>query len=297
MQPVPTQQAASLVVHSAGPVTVYTNPDCSEDVDAEALIGLPAALCALTGRSTRQRNRATWWELPSDESATASLVVRLYAHGGVLGRVLGTAFLGASRMLNELRIHICASRAGVPTSVPVALRVERRGPFVTAHYVTRKLPDALNLLDFCEGPGAQRDLSPPQRQRLASAVAGAVARMHDAGILHADLNLKNLLVRDPCGNPKVFIIDFDKARMGAAPALKKRLDNLLRLDRSVYKWAASRRIVGPLDRLRVLHSYLSRYPAWRAAAGDVARGYHGTPLRHRLLSEADHDAPSPDERS
>jgi len=297
MQPAPTEQPASLVVHSAGSVTVYINPDCTGEVDAQALLKLPDAVAALAGRSTRQRGRTTWWELPCDEAAAAPLVVRLYAHGGALGPLLGTRFLSAARMLEELRVHIHASLHGVPTSMPIALRVEQRGPFVTAHYVTRKLPGAVNLLDFCTGPAAEAGLSAEQRRRLARAIAEAVSRMHDAGIRHADLNLKNLLLRETDGDPRVFIIDFDKARLGQPPTLKQRLDNLLRLDRSVLKWAASRRLIGPLDRLRVLRSYLSRYPRWRAAEGDIARGYRGTPLRHRLFREPDQPSTPPEGRS
>jgi len=127
MQPAPTEQPASLVVHSAGSVTVYINPDCTGEVDAQALLKLPDAVAALAGRSTRQRGRTTWWELPCDEAAAAPLVVRLYAHGGALGPLLGTRFLSAARMLEELRVHIHASLHGVPTSMPIALRVEQRG--------------------------------------------------------------------------------------------------------------------------------------------------------------------------
>jgi tRNA A-37 threonylcarbamoyl transferase component Bud32 len=139
--------------------------------------------------------------------------------------------------------------------------------------------DAVDLADYVDGG----PLPGPQRRRLARAVADAVARMHDAGILHADLNLRNLLVRETAGAPEVFVIDFDRARVHPELSLDERLGNLFRLDRSAQKWPATRRAVGLLDRLRVLRAYLRRYPQWRGREREVARAYRGVPLRHRLF--------------
>jgi 3-deoxy-D-manno-octulosonic acid kinase len=72
--------------------------------------------------------------------------------------------------------------------------------------------------------------------------------MHDAGISHPDLNLRNLLIVDP--SAEVVVIDFDRARVfdGSAPA-SARARNLRRLARSARKlgitfddlaWAALR---------------------------------------------------------
>jgi len=113
-------------------------------------------------------------------------------------------------------------------------------------------------------------------------VAATIADMHDAGIVHADLNLKNLLVRDAFDEPEAFVIDFDRARLAGRLGLGERMRNLLRLDRSVLKWAASRRAVSPLDRLRVLCIYLDRYPRWRERWGEIARRYARAHLLHRL---------------
>ncbi len=206
-------------------------------------------------------------------------MVRLYAHGGALGGLLGTRFLGAGRMLEEFRVHLHALRRGVPTCVPVALRIERHGPLVTAHYVTRKVVDAVDLVDFvdriptCPLPGAER---------LARSVADAVAGMHDAGILHADLNLRNLLVAQG-------------VRRGAGHRLRQGAP-ADRRSRSTSGWATStastaqRRsgpprgsAVGLLDRLRVLRAYLGRYPDWHEREADVARAYRGVALHHRLF--------------
>jgi hypothetical protein len=165
----PTEQAPALQRHSAGRVTVYLNPDTASGLDLQTLIDLPSTLSALPGRSTRQSGRATSWELATEPA----LMVRLYAHGGLLGALLGTQFLGPRRMLQELRVHMLALQSGVPTSMPVALRIERRGPLVRAHYVTRKVVDAVDMLDFVDKSTEERPLVAEQRRRLARAVASS----------------------------------------------------------------------------------------------------------------------------
>ncbi len=289
MQPRPTELLSALEVQCQGRVTLYVNPKCPSEADRDELLRLPVILRRLPGHSSRQAGRTTSWLWRPAWDDGPGLMVRQYAHGGALGRLFGAAFLGKARMLKEFWISDYAGSRGVPTSVPVALRVERiAGPFIRAHFVSALIPEAQDLLRFLES--APSDAEPvPGRRRLAAAIADAIARMHDAGIVHADLNLKNVLVRHTSEEPEAFIIDFDKARWMAAVPLSKRMANLVRLDRSIVKWAASRRTVDLTDRLRVLHSYLRRYPQWRDQWARIARKYGGRHLRHSFSREPDSD--------
>jgi len=256
--------AVRLVEHRAGRVAVYLNPRLAEAVPCEELLRLPEALAGLPGRPTRQRGRPTSWRWRPAWCEGDGLAVRLYAHGGVLGPVLGTRFWGARRMLDELRLAIVAHELGVPTAVPVAVRIERTfGPLVTAHYVSEAIPDAVDLLTLLRDAGRGGPVPPAARRRLAESLADAVAAMHDAGIWHADLSLGNLLVQGALDAPRTFIIDFDRAKRTESVPLPRRVANLLRLNRSVTKWAASRQAVGLRDRVRFLRAYFGRYPEWR----------------------------------
>ena len=82
--------------------------------------------------------------------------------------------------------------------------------------------------------------------------------MHAAGIEHADLNLRNILVLDGALGPEIFIIDFDKARLseGAVPAVRARR-NLRRLRRSVDKLDRERVRVRPQDWDELVDAYES----------------------------------------
>ncbi len=288
MQPPAADDLPQLKKLAEGNVTIYLNPDYARKIDRDDLGRLPSILASLQGRSSRQAGRPGSWSWQPEWHDGPGLVVRQYLHGGTFGALLGSAFLGDGRMRRELQLAAYARRRGVPTSVPAAVRVERvRGPFVEGHFVSERIPDALNLLELCQSVSAGAPLSRRQRRRLAAAVAGAVADMHDAGIVHADLNLKNVLVRNPFDAPEAYVIDFDRAELTGRPTLKQRLANLLRLDRSVVKWAASRQAVGPVDRLRVLRCYLARYAEWGGCWGRIARRHASRYPRHYLSRQRD----------
>jgi tRNA A-37 threonylcarbamoyl transferase component Bud32 len=274
--------------HQGGSVTLYVSPHCQDKVNRDDLLRLPAILEALPGGSSRLPGRKTWWAWEPSWHPGPGLMVRQYAHGGLWGRLTRTLFLGGRRMRHEFALALYARIAGVPTSAPVALRIERAwGPFVTALYVSERIPGTANLLELCRSADLAERLTSPQRRRLASAIAGAIGAMHDAGIVHADLNLRNILVRDPFGQPEAFVVDFDKAKIVERPSLNRRMANLTRLDRSIVKWAASRRAVRAADRLRFLRAYLQRYPQWAGQWEQIARRYARRHLRHRMFREPD----------
>ena len=66
---------------------------------------------------------------------------------------------------------------------------------------------------------------------LWRATGVCIRRFHEHGVVHADLNARNILIRD---SGIVYLIDFDRARVqkGARGALK---NNLSRLRRSLDK--------------------------------------------------------------
>ncbi|MHC5035354.1 MAG: lipopolysaccharide kinase InaA family protein, partial [Planctomycetota bacterium] len=193
MRSAPTEQPMLLEEQRQGKVRVYINPDYEGAVDHADMFGLPAILDGLTGAESRLAGRATLWAWHPDWHEGPGFVVRQYAHGGLLGRLTGTLFPAPGRMLDEFRVAIRACRRGVPTAMPVALRTERVcGPLLRAHYVSESIADAVNLLQLLEQLDTGVPFAGPQRRRLAAGVANAIARMHDAGVLHGDLNLKNV---------------------------------------------------------------------------------------------------------
>ena len=75
-----------------------------------------------------------------------------------------------------------------------------------------------------------------QKRQIINKLANAVNDMHDVGIYHADLHLKNILVQsDISGCVHVYIIDLDKSKQYEKISFQRRMKNIMRLDRSFVK--------------------------------------------------------------
>lgn len=181
------------------------------------------------------------------EGAPGRVFVRRATRGGLIGAVLGGLYTAVRRPLRELRAATAARSAGVGVPEPLAVRVTRVGGcFYRFTVITREVENAEDLLTFASAPSTSR------KREVIGRVADEMRRLHDSGVYHADLTMKNILLS---GN-SVFIIDLDKAIL--APRRSGRMDvmNLSRLNRSVVKLLGTRGAVTRTDKLRFLRRYL-----------------------------------------
>jgi len=223
------------------------------------------------------RGRGAIRALPLGESGDRMLL-RQCRRGGVLARAVGDVYLGYGRAVNEIRVSECARDKGVPTALVLGATCERvLGPLFRMEVITKEIPNSCDLIHYLEAP-RDRALYPPRR-RLIDAVAGAIRKMHDAGVYHADLHLKNLLI-DAEG--AAYILDLDRARVVQSVGTGLRMANLLRLDRSVRKWEACRQAVTTADRLRFLRAYAGDDRRLLAACLRLFRRRRTYPV-HRLF--------------
>jgi tRNA A-37 threonylcarbamoyl transferase component Bud32 len=157
------------------------------------------------------------------------VAVRKYRHGGLLRRLTGDLFFFNYRPFQELVVTEEVKSAGVPTLDILAAIIERRwGGWYRGYLITTYLATATDLISYLDQePQGER------RRRVIEKTGEAVKRMHQAGIYHADLHLKNFLV----GNrgQKVYLIDFDKSASFAHLSPSRRIKNLMRVDRSAEK--------------------------------------------------------------
>jgi 3-deoxy-D-manno-octulosonic acid kinase len=161
-----------------------------------------------------------------------SVVLRRYRHGGLLGWLTGTLLLGPSRALSELDVTARAEASGAPVPRVLCLVLwPRWGPFWSAVIGTREEPDAEDL-----ARAWQRLSRGPDVWALLRRVGEAVRRLHDAGVEHPDLQVRNVLVR-PERKDCVLVIDLDRSRFHSRTALspRRRAANLARLVRSAVK--------------------------------------------------------------
>jgi tRNA A-37 threonylcarbamoyl transferase component Bud32 len=163
--------------------------------------------------------------------STDKLLLRRLLHGGLLGPLLGSAFLGVRRPLRELRVTAKLRSAGAPVPRPALVWAKKiAGPLWDAVVATYLEPDAVDALAFLESAPET-----PRVLRAAEAVGRAVRRLHDEGGQHADLHVKNLLIRERDDTAECIVVDLDKARItpGITPA--ERMAQIMRLFRSLLK--------------------------------------------------------------
>ena len=214
----------------------------------------PGAEAITSGRGPAYRIRV-------GEGAPA--VVRICRRGGLAARLVRETYLGLRpRPLRELALTVEARRRGVAAAEVLAARVEGglayRGALVTA-----EVPEAATLIEALR---AAPDGT--ARRGLAAAAGRAVAGLHAAGVFHADLNLRNILVHAGPEGVRAALLDFDRAWLGTAPlrpAARRR--NLRRLVRSLVKLDPGGQLAGTEERRAFRDAYASHDP--RLALGDA----------------------------
>jgi len=161
------------------------------------------------------------------------VVVRAYRRGGLVRHLNRDWYLLGHRAFQELRVTEHAAAAGVRVPTVLAAVERRAGAGYRAALATREIAGAEELPRWLEG----RDR---ESARRALAEAGRqIAGMHAAGIVHPDLNLRNLLVVGAPAGPQVYLLDFDRARLlSGAVSARLRARGLLRLARSTRKLRA-----------------------------------------------------------
>lgn len=184
------------------------------------------------------------------------LLVRRDRRGGVLGRLL-PPWRTCSRARAEALVVDRLVRLGVDVAPLVAVRLERVHPLVPLFRVESLVeywPDAVDL-----ELALRRTADARARRRIAFRAGSLVRRLHDAGVSHPDLNVRNLLVR---GDGRLALVDFSGAHPGRPPGPGRRRRDLLRLARSAWK----RGLLGPRAGLREALAFLRGYDPGRRRA-------------------------------
>lgn len=157
-------------------------------------------------------------------------VIRHNRRGGALAHVNKDRFLytGAKRArpAQELRLLAELHGKGLPVPEPVAARVRPMLGFYRGDLITAQLADTMPLADRLAA-----ELLPSSDWQALGAL---LARFHLAGVWHADLNARNVLIDTANA---FYLIDFDKAKTRALG--KWREANLERLHRSLDKFRSA----------------------------------------------------------
>lgn len=173
------------------------------------------------------------------DTPVGSCALRHYRRGGWMAPLLGDRYLWSgrthSRGFAEFRLLAELFLRGLPVPAPIAANYQRRGPYYTADLITRTIDGAVTLAHII----GERRLD----AALAEQVGEMVARFHEAGVDHVDLNAHNVLATAD----RLWLIDFDRGEIRATGTAWK-LANLARLKRSLLKVGACGHDEALLDR-------------------------------------------------
>jgi Lipopolysaccharide kinase (Kdo/WaaP) family len=160
------------------------------------------------------------------------LFARRSTRGGFVRHLVSRTFIGVEpRPFRELVVAAEARRRGVPVAEPMGAMVEWMMPGIyRGFFITRALP-GMTLWEFM-----RTDDDPAVREHVLIKTRAAIVTMHERGVLHADLNVHNLMVTQAGESFSVVILDLDKARLvDHAVAAGGRRANARRLLRSARK--------------------------------------------------------------
>jgi len=188
--------------------------------------------------------------------------LRPVRHGGWLARLLGDRFLRPTRVFCEFDTWLHLRSRGVSLPEPIFAVSLRRRLFWRSALATRELPNTQDAATWlASGPDGTT------LQAASDQLALAIRRFHDAGAIHGDLHLRNLLFeieneveaevdagdvsRVPSG---CWLIDLDRTRIVDRLSPAQRMREWMRLVRSIEKAGLAEQFPARL-RARLLRTY------------------------------------------
>lgn len=118
----------------------------------------------------------------------------------------GTLF-GKSRARREYEFLHEMSRRQIPTVRPIAFGERRRGLFLRASFLITEGAEGLQSLDlFALKALRNRSIKRADRLALIQCLAQTIRNMHDAGVRHGGLFLRNILVRQRSDHSYDFVL-------------------------------------------------------------------------------------------
>ena len=206
------------------------------------------------------RTRAGFIDVPGAETAFIKRVEVPSWSRGVFERIRGSRAARSLAGAAMLKAH------GLAHPEPLAaMDLYQAGAIRASYLVSRALINADSLSRFMLGPGEIKGRNVHRRKQISDTVAAQIRRLHESGLYTRDLQETNIMVEDnEHGGFNVYFIDLEDFRRTANISWKRRITNLVHLDRSIGRFLCR------AARLDFLYSYLGHRPDRAAARKIVA---------------------------
>jgi len=182
------------------------------------------------------------------------MVIRQYSHGGIFRAITRNIYLFGSRSFRELALTEQIRSCEIPTIEPIGAIHRPILPLLyQPYFLSLEVPRAKDLIQYFQEVGPHPVGENLFLKRKVIRSAGILIRkFHEAGFVHGDLQLKNILVAED----QLLLIDFDRSYRKKVLFMRERIKNLLRLNRSVEKWRRLRLPITRTDRWRFFLTYV-----------------------------------------
>jgi tRNA A-37 threonylcarbamoyl transferase component Bud32 len=172
--------------------------------------------------------------------------------------------LRGSRARRVLRGAAMLDAAGFARPEPLAVTEARSMGAIRASYMISETLGDASIMSQVVLAGGRRNFR--RRCELSAVIAKEIRRLHDASIYTRDLQETNLMLAgsDDTGW-KVYFVDLEDFRRSPTVSEKRRLLNLVHLDRTIGRFLPC------TQRLRFLYNYLGSRPGRREARRLVSR--------------------------
>lgn len=238
-------------------------------VAAGALEGRPAeAMGRVLAAVGGGRAKAMRIEL---EGVASSMLAKRITRGGALAPLVPDVF-AFDRGYAELLVTESLRAQGVRVPALIAVRQTAIHPWLARGAIELFVEwreDALDLVAWCHSPIARS-----ARAQGWASVGAELARMHAAGVVHEDLNARNVLVD---ASAQAWLVDLGASRVASATP-DRRVANLVRLLRSGVKTELLPNAISNADVARVARGYAPE--GWKPLWRDVAPVFVASVIRH-----------------
>src|ERR1700719_1301474 len=177
------------------------------------------------------------------------------------------ARLRGSRAARSLAGAAMLKAHGLAHAEPLAaMDLYHAGAIRASYLVSRALINGDSLSRFMLGPGEIKGRNVHRRKQISDTVAAQIRRLHESGLYTRDLQETNIMVEDnEHGGFNVYFIDLEDFRRAANVSWKRRITNLVHLDRSIGRFLCR------AARLEFLYSYLGHKPDRATARKMIAQ--------------------------
>ncbi|WP_394129180.1 3-deoxy-D-manno-octulosonic acid kinase [Shewanella maritima] len=177
---------------------------------------------AITGQS--KGRYTTWFVQP--EQVEQQWVLRHYWRGGLAEKLSKDAYLYTglhnTRAIAELGLLEQLYNEGFAVPKPIAAQIQRFGIWYRADIIIERIAGAQDLVAILSAH--------PMNDALWFSLGVTIAKFHQRGVYHADLNAKNILLT----GEQFYLIDFDRGELRKANSHWQQA-NISRLKRSFDK--------------------------------------------------------------